>query len=186
MNEHKNTILAIVLSLIVLIGWEYFFANLQVQQQQRETVLKKQEKAGPGAPAAGRGQPGATPSPEGSAPSNAGRNRSSEPPTIRARRCSRYTAHRHPYAAAPRHVDLKGGRIDDLSLEQYPRRPIDPHSPPIVLLSPSGAPERILCRVRLGAGFGHDHEPMPGPDTVWKQDGTGPLERRSSGDAHLR
>ena len=37
-------------------------------------------------------------------------------------------------------IDLKGGRIDDLALVQY-RETVDPNSPPIVLFSPSGAPD---------------------------------------------
>ena len=36
-------------------------------------------------------------------------------------------------------IALKGGRIDDLSLIKY-RETVDPKSPPIVLLAPSGSP----------------------------------------------
>ena len=37
-------------------------------------------------------------------------------------------------------IALKGARIDDLSLIKY-RETVDPKSPPIVLLAPSGSPE---------------------------------------------
>ena len=37
-------------------------------------------------------------------------------------------------------IALKGGRIDDLALVKF-RETVDPKSPPIVLLSPSGSPE---------------------------------------------
>src|SRR5262249_61256346 len=36
-------------------------------------------------------------------------------------------------------ISLKGARIDDLSLVKY-RETVDPNSPPIVLLAPSGSP----------------------------------------------
>ena len=45
MNEHKNTILAIVLSLIVVIGWEYFFAKPELQQQQAQHIRRRQSRA---------------------------------------------------------------------------------------------------------------------------------------------
>ena len=45
MIEHKNTILAIVLSLIVVVGWQYFIAKPQMERQQREAQLKQQEQA---------------------------------------------------------------------------------------------------------------------------------------------
>jgi YidC/Oxa1 family membrane protein insertase len=59
MNEHKNTILAIVLSLIVVVGWEYFFAKPELQQQQAQQQTQTKPGGSPGEtqPAA----PGATP-----------------------------------------------------------------------------------------------------------------------------
>src|SRR5215831_7111096 len=40
MNDQKNTILAVVLSALVLIGWQYFFAV--PQQKQRQEELQRQ------------------------------------------------------------------------------------------------------------------------------------------------
>ena len=70
-------------------------------------------------------------------------------------------------------VDLKGGRIDDLSLEQY-RETVDPNSPAIVLLSPSGAPDAFYAEFGWVPASGTTAA-MPGPDTVWKQEGSGAL-----------
>ena len=36
MNDNKNTILAIVLSALVLIGWQYFFAGPQEKARQEQ------------------------------------------------------------------------------------------------------------------------------------------------------
>ena len=55
MNDNKNTILAIVLSAVVLIGWQYFVGmpqeksrqeQLQVQQQKQGTPTPAQDAAG--------------------------------------------------------------------------------------------------------------------------------------------
>ena len=61
MNDQKNTIIAVVLSAIVLIGWEYFFALPQKQRQDELARLQTQSQQlqrAPGAPAAS-GTPGA-------------------------------------------------------------------------------------------------------------------------------
>src|SRR5271169_3972886 len=68
MIEHKNTILAIVLSLIVVVGWQYFIGYPQMEKQRRDTELRQQEQTQlhPGA------EPGAaqstTPTPQNGAP----------------------------------------------------------------------------------------------------------------------
>ncbi|MGC2122309.1 MAG: hypothetical protein WA652_05600, partial [Xanthobacteraceae bacterium] len=61
MGDHKNTILAIVLSLVVVVGWQYFVGYPQMQRQQQEAALKKQEEkqVQPGAAQSGETQPGA-------------------------------------------------------------------------------------------------------------------------------
>ena len=42
MTDQKNTILAIVLSAIVLIGWQYFFAAPQLEKQKQEVQQQQQ------------------------------------------------------------------------------------------------------------------------------------------------
>ncbi|MGB7180196.1 MAG: membrane protein insertase YidC, partial [Xanthobacteraceae bacterium] len=70
-------------------------------------------------------------------------------------------------------IDLKGGRVDDLTLTQY-RETIDAESPPIVLFSPSGAPDAYYAEFGWVPASGTTAA-MPGPDTTWKQQGSGAL-----------
>ncbi|MGB7888640.1 MAG: membrane protein insertase YidC, partial [Xanthobacteraceae bacterium] len=70
-------------------------------------------------------------------------------------------------------IDLKGGRVDDLTLTQY-REAIEPDSPPIVLFSPSGAPDAYYAEIGWVPASGTTTA-MPGPDTTWKQQGSGAL-----------
>ena len=71
-------------------------------------------------------------------------------------------------------IDLKGGRIDDLSFKNY-RETIDPKtSPPIVLYSPSGAPDAYYAEFGWVPATG-TNAPLPGADTIWKQEGSGAL-----------
>jgi YidC/Oxa1 family membrane protein insertase len=140
MGEHKNTILAIVLSLLVVVGWQFFIGYPQVERQRQQAELKQQEQSQtqPGAIQPNGAQPGA---PAGSAPAVPSAAAPSALPPSASREAVIGSSPRIA-VDTPRlsgSVDLKGGRIDDLSLQQY-RETIDPNSPPIVLFSPSGAP----------------------------------------------
>jgi len=63
-------------------------------------------------------------------------------------------------------INLKGARIDDLVLTQYAQT-IAKDSPPIRLLSPSGAPGAYFASF----GWRGDGLVAPGPDTVWRASG---------------
>src|SRR5262249_15680279 len=70
-------------------------------------------------------------------------------------------------------IALKGGRIDDLSLVKY-RETVDPNSPPIVLLAPSGSPHPFYAEFGWFGQAGASIK-LPNPDTVWRQEGSGAL-----------
>jgi YidC/Oxa1 family membrane protein insertase len=166
MNEHKNTILAIVLSLIVVVGWEYFFARPEMQQPQQQQQQQQQTQPG------GNGATQPT-SPQTTTPQMPNAP-SAQPPTKTAAEViagSPRVAINTPTMGGS--IDLKGARFDNLSLTQY-RETIDPKSPPIELLSPSGAPGAYYAEFGWVAASGTS-EPMPGPDTIWKQQGSGAL-----------
>jgi YidC/Oxa1 family membrane protein insertase len=185
MIEHKNTILAIVLSLIVVVGWQYFVGYPQMEKQRQEALLKQQEQARsqPGANQPGTAQP-ATPPPQtgpvGAPPVPGG---STAPSAVPSAAPSGAATREGVIASSPRvpittptlngSIALRGGRIDNLSLEQY-RETVDPRSPPIVLFSPSGAPDAYYAEFGWVPTAGTTQK-MPGPDTIWKQEGGGAL-----------
>src|SRR5208282_3646668 len=181
MIEHKNTILAIVLSLLVVIGWQYFVGYPQMERQRHEALLKQQEQTHPqpGTTQPGTTQPGAaepaTPAAQAGAPPLPGAPAAAAQPPVLTREAV-IAASPHIAIDTPRlngSIDLKGARIDNLSLEQY-RETVDPHSPPIVLFSPSGSPEAYYAEFGFVPAAGVT-EKMPGPDTVWTQEGSGAL-----------
>jgi len=169
MDDQKNLLLAIVLTGIVLIGWQYLFAvpqlekQKQIAQQQQTQVQQQPPNAQPGAPP--QVAPGTVPQAPG-LPNAA--------PTL-----TREAA----LAASPRiRIDtprlsgslaLMGGRIDDLALVQY-RETVDPNSPPIVLLAPSGSPQPFYSEFGWTAAAGTSAK-LPGPNTLWRQEGAGAL-----------
>jgi YidC/Oxa1 family membrane protein insertase len=173
MNDQKNMILAIVLSAIVLFGWNYFFGIPQMQKQ-RETQQQQQSQQQTAQPNAGGSTPGTAPTPgqPGAPPTTA-------PTTPGGQVLARETV----LAAGPRiaidtpalkgSIALKGARIDDLALVQY-RETVNPSSPAIVLLSPSGTQHPFYAEFGWVRGTGSAAK-VPEADTVWRQEGSGAL-----------
>ena len=107
MGEYKNTILAILLSLIVVVGWQYFIGYPQMQRQQEQAQLKKQEQtqAQPG-----QAQPGATqPSPSQASAPPVPNAPTTEPPAATREAVIAFVAARHHrHAAAVRQHRSQG------------------------------------------------------------------------------
>jgi YidC/Oxa1 family membrane protein insertase len=173
MDNHRNTILAIVLSVIVLVAWQYFVGMPQLDKQREIQKQQQQQQQVPPQPGSTTPQPGQPPA-GGPVPGTA-----PQPATGRPGGLSRDEALRQsPRApiATPRvsgSVALKAGRADDLALLNY-RVSVDPNSANIILLSPSGAPEPFY--VEFGwVATGGTATNLPGPDALWTADRAGPL-----------
>ena len=176
MTDNKNTILAIVLSALVLIGWQYFFAIPQekAKQEQLQAQQQQAQKQSPQQPAQG-GQPAPAPAAQPGAPLPPGQ---ATQPAVGAP-VTRAAA----LAASPRvaiatdslqgSIALKGGRIDDLALVKF-RETVDPKSPPIVLLSPSGTADPFYAEFGWTDAAGANVK-VPTSDTLWTQSGSGAL-----------
>src|SRR5262245_41609843 len=125
MNDQKDNILAIVLSALVLIGWQFYFGT-----PQQKPIQQQQSQQAPAAPQ----QPGAAPPAPGTAPQAPGPAAPGQPVTREA-----------ALAASPRvrietpslagSIALRGARIDDPSLVKH-RQTVEPNAPPTALLCP--------------------------------------------------
>ena len=174
MADQKNLILAIVLSAAVLLVWQYFIGMPHMDRQRQQAQEQTQQQQPPAVTPDGRPQPQATPTP-GSSPSIP----TAPGVTLPGQPMTREAA----IAAVPRvkidtprlsgSVSLRGGRIDDLALNDY-RVTVDPKSPPVVLLSPSGSPAPFYAEFGWVPAAGAAVK-VPGPDTVWEQEGSGTL-----------
>src|SRR5580692_453258 len=177
MTENRNTILAVILSGLVLLGWQYFF-NLPQLEKQRAAQQAQSEITKPAPQAGGANTPAAdaAPTPSANAPAT-------NQPVSTAPAVDRDTA----IASAPRikidtarvsgSISLKGARIDDLSLVQF-RDTVDPLSPAIVLFSPSGTANPYYAEFGWVAASGSAVK-IPDQNTVWQQEGSGGLTSTS-------
>ncbi len=165
MNDQKNMILAIVLSALVLLAWQYF-VGLPQMEKQRQIAQQQQGQQPQGAPESRPPAPGGTPQLPGPPSAAPQAQLSREDALAKSKRIAIDT----PRLSGS--IALTGARIDDLSLIQY-RETVDPRSPAIVLLSPSGSPHPYYAEFGWLKSTGDTR--VPGSDTVWTQEGSGGL-----------
>jgi YidC/Oxa1 family membrane protein insertase len=173
MTDNRNTILAVILSGLVLIGWQYFF-NIPQMEKQRAAERAQSELVKPAQQAGTAAAPTTAPQ-TGAAPNAPAANQ----PAAATPAVTREAA----VAAGPRikidtprvsgSIALKGARIDDISLVQF-RDTVDPQSPAIVLFSPSGTASPYYAEFLWIPASGSTAK-IPGSDTVWQQEGSNSL-----------
>ncbi|MHA1190085.1 MAG: membrane protein insertase YidC, partial [Alphaproteobacteria bacterium] len=196
MQNNRNVIVAIALSFLVLLGWQYFIAGpklkVERQKQAAEQAALQAEQLGSTAPGAG-GVAGTAANPTGNSASGTG-NSSPGAPTIPGSDAASVVASQETpvmpggAAALPQardaalsrsarvtistpklkgSINLTGGRIDDLLLTKY-RETLDAGSPLIEFLSPVGSASPYYAE--FGWVTTPDGPSLPGVDTVWKTD----------------
>ncbi|MCR6629960.1 MAG: membrane protein insertase YidC [Magnetospirillum sp.] len=152
MNEQRNLIIAIVLSVLILFGFQWLFPKAP-----SPTPAPESTTAGSTAP----------PVPEGGNAQLAAPAAPAKAPSVTESRAAALEASRRIPLRTPRlhgSIALKGARLDDLTLVEH-RETTDPNSPEIVLLSPAGSPHPYYAEFGWVAADGATK--VPGPDTVW-------------------
>src|SRR5262249_22794991 len=142
------------------------------EDQERHQRIQQEQVQAKGQPGGEKPAPGAVPKPPGgvTAPSGA---------VLTAPAVSREAALKEGARigigtpSLKGSIALKGGRIDDLVLAKY-RETVDPGSPNVVLLSPSGAPQPYYAEYGWVAANGESTS-LPGREAVWSAETAGPL-----------
>ncbi len=163
MNEQRNLVIAIVLSALILLGFQWLLPKMHLHlpgMSQPDVTASTGPAPGvplpaggvlppvPGVPVPGQVAAAAAPPGETRADALAGSRRI----PIRT-------------ASLAGSISLTGARVDDLTLLKYRQEP-DPKSPPIDLLSPAGAPEPYYAE--FGWVTGEAGVKTPGSDTIWQ------------------
>ena len=171
MLENRNTIIAIILSGLVLIAWQYFYNIPQMERQraqQQQAELTKPAQPAPAPAASPSAQPQA-----GNAPSAAPAANANAPVADRDEAIGASPRVKVETPSVVGSIALKGARIDDLSLVKF-RETVDPHSPPIVLYSPSGTAAPYYAEFGWVGAAGTNVR-LPDQSTVWQQENSGSL-----------
>ena len=168
MNDSKNTILAIVLSGLVLLVWQYFFGLPYLEKQKQAQQQPQQQSQ----PVAGSPQRPQEPGSGAQLPTTPVTGQP-EHPISRAEALAKSPRIEVDTPRIRGSIALAGGRIDDVALKQY-HESVDPNSPDIELLSPSGSPHPFYAEFGWLAPAGSAMK-LPSPETVWRQQGSGSL-----------
>ncbi|WP_207480278.1 membrane protein insertase YidC [Arenibaculum pallidiluteum] len=159
MTDQRNLILAIVLSILILLGFQWFYeAPRQAQQQAQQAQQQATEAPTPGA------------SGQAAAPAGAPAAFAPRP------RAEVLAASERVRIDTPRlhgSISATGGRIDDLTLADY-KETTEPGSPEVTLLSPSGTEHPYYADFGWVPAGGSAAPALPGPETRWTVQG-GPL-----------
>jgi len=164
MENNRNLLITIALSVVILTLWQVFYVNPRVDAQREAAQIEAQraqeteEKLGT--------QGADIPAP-GAAPGSTAVPGSAIPRTQVTRQEALAGAERvtidTPRLAGT--INLAGARLDDLLLKDY-RVTVDKDSPNIDLLGPAGLPEGYF--VEVGYTGNASTGAVPGPDTVWQ------------------
>ncbi len=172
-ENQKNLLLAIVLSVCVLLGWQMFYAGPKMKQEQERAQRQQQTQT---QPVGGQGQAaGGVPvvQPGGTTPTLPGAAQAASETVTReaALKTSPRIAIDTPSLRGS--IALKGARIDDIVLVKY-REQVDPNSPNIVLFSPADSPHPYFAEHGWVAGPGITSK-LPDRDTLWQAEGPAAL-----------
>ncbi|MEM6548837.1 MAG: membrane protein insertase YidC [Pseudomonadota bacterium] len=147
-DDTRNLILAAALSMMVVVIWQMLFAPPPPPPADPTTTSAQEPSATASAPTVGAdGAPAV-------AQNRAGALERTERVQIRS-------------ASVSGSLSLKGGRIDDLHLEDY-RETLDPTSDTVILLNPTGGPNPYYAVYGWLRTQDGDPGPLPGANTPWQ------------------
>jgi len=174
MNNNTNMIIAIVLSLVVVLGWQYFVADpyletrrqAKMKESESSTTSKKEpvssaSRSGPDRPPKLGLDTGDWPSRKTSA-SKSGMTKGAPASRVRIETGSLSGS-----------ISLEGGKLDELTLKKY-KKTLEPGSDSVVLLSPWGSANPYFVET----GWLPDRDnpiEVPDTETIWSQVGNNSL-----------
>lgn len=161
MDDKRNMITAILLSVAILIGWNFVSEKFFPTPDKPDVTRTVAGPNGTAAPAATPGIPAALPAP--------GVPAGTTPQAIRPIEAVLGDGNRIPIdtPAIKGSINLVGARIDDITLSKY-RQTIKKDSPPVRLFAPAGTKAAYFASI----GWSAQGVVVPGPTTLWTASGT--------------
>jgi len=145
--DNNNLIATVLLSVLILVGFHYFYTRPQQERAHQQMLLAKQDIAA---------EPGPI----------------DQPSTLHDRNQviaeqARVMIDTPELSGS---IDLKGARFDDLKLVQY-RESVDPQAAAVTLLSPAGSAQPYGAYYAEFSWLGDKGIALPTTQTEWKADG---------------
>ncbi|MDZ4870038.1 MAG: membrane protein insertase YidC [Alphaproteobacteria bacterium] len=154
--DSTNLIVAMLLCVVVMVAWQFFFVNPQVEKQ-REAAQRAAEQQKTTAPTIAPTAPGAPVTPALLPPGQ------TMPLEDALKTGGARLEFDNPKVDGS--IRLTGGQIDNLRLKDY-RETVDPKSPEIVFLTPHGTTGATFAEIGWTRAPG-SATPIPDSKTVW-------------------
>lgn len=158
MQNNRNYFIAIALSVLIVLGWQFLYMNPRIEAQRKAELAQKaqqhtEQTQTPAAGGATTAQTNGT-APTGQAPAT----------TTLADALAKNPRVAIDTPALSGSINLAGARLDDLKLKGY-HETVDDSSPIITLFSPSETKDGYFAE--LGYIGDEATGTVPGPSTVW-------------------
>ncbi len=158
MQNNRNYFIAIALSVLIVLGWQFLYMNPRIEAQRKAELAQKaqqhtEQTQTPAAGGATTAQTNGT-APTGQAPAT----------TTLADALAKNPRVAIDTPALSGSINLAGARLDDLKLKGY-HETVDDSSPIITLFSPSETKDGYFAE--LGYIGDEATGSVPGPSTVW-------------------
>ncbi|MBB4451870.1 YidC/Oxa1 family membrane protein insertase [Agrobacterium tumefaciens] len=160
MEKNRNYFIAIALSVVIVLAWQFLYMNPRIEQQRRAEEARQaqqqttqQQQPAPGA------APGAAV--EGTPPASSPQTAATATREESIARTQRVAIDTNAIAGS---INLAGARFDDIRLKDY-HETVDDSSPIITLFSPSDTKDGYFTE--LGFVAAQEVGGVPGPTTVW-------------------
>lgn len=157
MEKNRNYFIAIALSVVIVLGWQFLYMNPRMEAQQR-ALEAQQALQGETAQPATPESPGATVS--GSLPGSS----QAEATVSREQALAKNPRIQIDTPALSGSINLIGARLDDVRLREY-HETVDDQSPIITLFSPADTSDGYFTE--LGFVQSETSGTVPGPGTQW-------------------
>ncbi|MDI9407986.1 MAG: membrane protein insertase YidC [Candidatus Pacebacteria bacterium] len=178
MSENRNLILAIILSLLIVVGYQFLYAMPKMQQEQEARdraaiALLQQKPTGTTTAAPAAVGTGVAPLATAATAVSSATGMAAVAPTVRPilTRDKALAQSQRIKIDSPRiqgSISLTGGRLDDVTLPTY-RQTVEANSPPVTLLSPRDSPEAYYTDT--GWTSLDTKIELPNGETVWSSNG---------------
>ncbi|TDH38098.1 membrane protein insertase YidC [Pseudohoeflea suaedae] len=171
MENNRNYMVAIGLSIIVLIAWQFFYVTPKMERERADTQQEQMVSAETATSGSDAAIPSAGTSSTATPSGTAGDQPASREEALSSG--ARITIDTPDLKGS---INLKGARIDDLSLKNY-HEEVDPSSPIIQLLSPAATDLGYFAEI--GYVSATQGQNVPGPNTEWIAEGATTLSPSS-------
>ncbi|WP_421360450.1 membrane protein insertase YidC [Agrobacterium rosae] len=162
MEKNRNYFIAIGLSVVIVLAWQFLYMNPRIEQQRRAEEARQAQQATQQTTTTTTNAAPGTAAPTGTLPGATGQQAatvSREESLTKSQRVQIDTN------AIQGSISLTGARLDDIRLKDY-HETVDDSSPLITLFSPSDTHDGYFTELGYIAGEATTGS-APGPSTVW-------------------